>query len=289
VLENKGLIQSLALRAQRELVREVAGELKVPVLFLKAAWADPVLYGGEGKRHGTDIDVLVRPTDFESIALALEKRGFRRTQGLEGERGRYFEHKETCLLPPAGSAYLTIDLHRALTNPIWFDVATEALIARARTYEVGTEKIVSLSPEDQILHACLHYAGHAFDLDGRHLEDVLRLVSTMPIDWHEVNQRARETKTSTMLSLLQSALQGLGSGPLPVETPPEARWRAWAIRKLLSPDGQLRRQRPRSRWLDYLLVRPLMTDDSTAALRFARQFGLPWLVESSRNFRRNGG
>jgi len=282
VLENRGLIQSLALRAQRELIREVGAELNAPVLFLKAAWADPVLYGNEGKRYGTDVDVLVRREDFEVFAERLEKRGFRRATGLAGERGRYFEYKETGLHPPKGSGYLPIDLHRALTNPIWFNCNPNDLFSRSRTYEVGAEKITSLCPEDQIIHACLHYAGHALDLDSRHLEDIQRLVAAFPIDWNAVKERAIATRCMTMLYLLQSALQSMGTDISPAPVRRDFQMKAWAIRKLVEPDLRMRRQRPRSRWVDYLLVRPLMSDDYTAGIRFARQFGLPWLTETVR-------
>jgi Uncharacterised nucleotidyltransferase len=287
VLENKGLIQSLALRAQRELIREVAAELNAPVLFLKAAWADPVLYGNEGKRYGTDVDILVRREVFEDFAERLVKRGFRRAKGLGGERGRYFEDKETGLLPPKGSGYLPIDLHRGLTNPIWFNCNPDDLFSRSRTYEVGTEKITSLCPEDQIIHACLHYAGHALDLDSRHLEDIHLLVSAFSIDWNVVKERAIATRCTTMLYLLQSALRSMGSD-IPVTVRLDFQMKAWAIRKLVEPDERMRRQRPRSRWVDYLLVRPLMSDDWTASVRFARHFGLPWLAETVRG-RKNKG
>ncbi len=278
MLENKGLIQSLALRAQRELIREVAEELDAPVLFLKAAWADPVLYGNEGKRYGTDVDVLVRREIFDVFAERLEMRGFRRAKGVGGERERYFGHKETGLLPPKGSAYLPIDLHRAITDPIWFNCNPNDLFASARTYRVETEEILSLGLEDQIIHLCLHYAGHALDLDNRHLEDVRRIVSMFPVDWNIVEQRANTIRCSTMLHLVLSELRSLGSNVPPIPARIEQRLKAWAIRKLVVSDEHLRRQTTPD-WVDYLLVRPLMTDDWTAGIRFARNFGLPWLAE----------
>src|SRR2546430_12838012 len=73
-----GLVQSLVIKAQRRLLDQIGQKVATPVVYLKAAWADPVLYGGTGQREGSDIDVLVRPPAFFAFARALEGLGFRR-------------------------------------------------------------------------------------------------------------------------------------------------------------------------------------------------------------------
>ena len=129
---NAGIIQSLLIKAQRGTLDAIGAAVGTPVVYLKAAWADPVLYGGRGERTGSDIDILVRPDRFEAFAAELTARGFRRYD-FDGSHAydRYFGHKEWTFEPPAGA--LTVDLHRALTEPIWYDLARRGAARRGRS------------------------------------------------------------------------------------------------------------------------------------------------------------
>jgi len=279
VLENRGLIQSLALRAQRELIREVGEELNAPVLFLKAAWADPVLYGNEGKRYGTDIDVLVPRAAFDQFSQRLEARGFRYSKGLGGERGRYFENREISLSPPVPSAFLSIDLHRELSDADWFRFPPGELFDRAIDYRAGNETIRSLCPEDQVLYACIHYAVHALELDGRHLQDIVHVVDRFPLDWNIIERRAHDMGLEVMLCLLHEALTTSGKKIPPLNLPRGRKLRAAIVRKITGTPTALTRTRQRGRLLDYLVTRPLLSDRWSAGPRFAWNFGGPWIRE----------
>ncbi len=280
----KGMVQSLALNAGRKLLCEIAEEIGGPVLFLKAAWADPVLYGGQGERSGSDIDILVRGEHFDSFVAALEKRGFSRWEGLEGNRGRYFDAKEITFSPPPGSLFLTVDLHRELTDPCWFHCPVPELFERAVSYATPEGPILSLAPEDQVTYACLHYANHVFDLDERHLNDVKRLIDAFPIDWKVVEERATRMALRVALHLLRDGLLRSGGPDVPFRSGPGIRFRAFLVRRLIGRKGAIERGRRRGRLLDYLLVRPLLSDDWFAAPKFAWNFGAPWLGERLRGW-----
>ncbi|HEY0711977.1 MAG TPA: nucleotidyltransferase family protein [Polyangia bacterium] len=149
-----GLVQSLLIKGQRATLDEIGRAVGTRVLYLKAAWADPVLYGGRGERTGSDIDLLVAPAHFEAFAAALQARGFQRHLHPSASYERYFGHKEWSFAPPSGA--VGIDLHRSLTEPIWYDLRTEDLIARARAWDSIDGPIWSLDAEDQIISGASH-------------------------------------------------------------------------------------------------------------------------------------
>jgi hypothetical protein len=277
---NAGLIQSLLIKAQRATLDAIGQRLSTPVVYLKAAWADPVLYGGRGERTGCDIDILVRPDRFEAFAAELTGLGFRRIQFGASTYEAYFGHKEWTFEPPAGK--LTVDLHRALTQPIWFDLDAAELMGRAIAWPSVDGPLLSLAPEDQILYAAVHYANHLYDLDDRHLEDCHRLLALREVDWDLIEARARRAQLRLPVTLLVEALRARGNaipalrmehgwGPLRVRRRLAGRW--------IGTTPRLSLRRPRSRALSYLLLRPLLSDRATALPRVAATFGVPWLRE----------
>src|SRR4051794_38876039 len=100
----RGLIQSLVTKTARKILDEIGAEVGTPVVYLKAAWADPVLYGGRGERMGTDIDVLVRAPCFEAFAAALVGRGYRRSTFKLEALDKYFGQQEWVFIPRVGLA-----------------------------------------------------------------------------------------------------------------------------------------------------------------------------------------
>jgi hypothetical protein len=255
-----GLVHSLIVKIQRATLDEIGARAGTPVVYLKGAWADPVLYGGRGERTGGDIDVLVRPEAVDGVAQALERRGYRRWQFASRLHERYYTRKALTLLPPAGA--LAVDVHRELAHPAWFDLPAASLIERAVMYDSADGPILSLCPEDQVLYAAVHYANHLFAWDGRHLEDIVRLLATRVIDWEQIRQRADAAGARFALQLLIECLLERG---VPVQGGLAAlSWGLRLRRRVMDrwlPAETLLTPRPRpSRALKYLVLRPLLSD-----------------------------
>jgi hypothetical protein len=271
-----GLVQSLLIKAQRTQLDAIGRQVGTPVVYLKAAWADPALYGGRGERVGGDVDILVLPDRFEAFAQVLADRGFRRCLHGSPSYERYFGHKEWSFDPPRGS--LAVDLHRALTEPIWYDLPAEEVMARAIFWDTVDGPLLSLDAEDQLLYAAAHYANHFYDLDDRHLKDCRRLLAAHPVDWDAVWARATRAHLRLPLALMVEALQKQGTA---IGPPPPA---ALGIRRRLaglvvSTSAGLGRRRPRNRALDYLFLHPLLSGRPTALPRIIATYGVPWLAE----------
>jgi hypothetical protein len=288
ITDRQRLVQSVVVKAQRKVVDEIGTAVGTPVVYLKAAWADPVLYGGRGERMGSDIDALVRPARFEAFTAELARRGFRR-MGVYHSRAdeRYFGAQEQVFAPPTDG--LVLDLHRAVTNPIWFTISADDLIDRAIPYESVDGPILSLAPEDQVLYGALHYANHGFELSGRHLEDVVRVIAARAIDWPTVAERARVAKMQVPLLLFLQMIRDRG-GAIPPQLLDSGRVirvkaaaaSAW-IRRRSRPGGRSRL----SRVADYILLAPLLSERPTALLEFTASHAFPWVLERMRAARQH--
>lgn len=259
---SQGLQQSLLVLRQRQLLDAVGAEVGTPVLYLKAAWADPVLYDGRGLRTGGDLDVLVRPHRFEAFAQALKRAGFRRYR----EPWHMVTHRLVgkAWLFNAPPHALAVDLHRDLVDRPWFHVDIESWIDRARAYPSVDGPILSLAPEDQVLYACAHYASHRYVLGPQHLHDIQRLIAQHPIDWNLVRTRARAANLLVPLALLVDALDAGGCHVEPVP----GGWRAMATRACLDLELDLKRGRAFPYAVDAVAIMPLLSSRKSALARY---------------------
>jgi hypothetical protein len=255
-----GEVQALLLHRQRALLREVARDVGADVLFLKAAWADPVLYGGRGARTGGDIDVLVSPGHFEAFAAALEQRAFRRFDVPSHRASIAWGAKEWTYSHPG--AWMPVDLHRSLGEAPWFDLDPEAVFSRARSWTAGDETIRSLGVEDQVLYAALHYANHLYEIDARHADDIVRLLQREPIDWAVTFDEATRGGLQLALQLLLEHLRarGVAAPATPWEREPWMRARRAVIGRWVEAGERLGRRRPMGRRLRVLVQRPVLSD-----------------------------
>jgi len=255
-----GWVQSLLFHRQRELLREVAREVGADLLFLKAAWADPVLYGARGERTGSDLDVLVSPGRFEAFAAALEQRGFRRYEPPRYRATIEWGSKEWTYGHPG--AWMPVDLHRELAERPWFDLDASAVFSRARDWRAGAETIRSLGAEDQLLYAALHYANHLYEIDERHAGDVIRLLVREALDWSLVFREADRGGMRLAVQLLLEHLRarGVNVPATPWESDPWMRARRRIIGRWIEAGESLRRRRPMGRRSGVLLERPVLSD-----------------------------
>src|SRR6185295_11869902 len=261
-----GLVQSLLIKAQRRLLDGVGQSVGTPVVYLKAAWADPVLYGGRGERAGGDVDVLVRTAAFPAYARALEGLGFRRYVApwlratfRWGYKAWTFEGRPR---------WVTVDLHRGIAESPWFELPADDCVDRAIAYDSVDGPILSLGPEDQLLYAAAHYGQHRFSIDQKHLDDIERLLRLRAVDWAVALDRARPLGLEVPLYLVLESLRARGAQvPAPGESR-ALRWRLAYARRWVSTGPALERRFPMTRFADNALRMPLLSGRTTALPRF---------------------
>ncbi len=271
--DRSGTLQQLLMHRQRAQIDAAGAACGAAVVYLKAAFSDPVLWGNAGQRRGSDIDILVEPRRFEPLCAALAGMGYR-PYALPTRRATMTASRERTLFPP-GRAGLAVDVHRALDHPPWCRVSTRALIGRARRYDSPEGPILALGPDDQVLHAVMHHAAHAFSLDGRHADDIPRLGLRFAIDWPTVFARvaAAGLRVPCLLLTQRWRAQGLDIPPEPWTDSPGVSLRLGLARRWITTTPRMTRV-PIAPRPEALLLRPLLSDDPTALGRFLLQYPL---------------
>ncbi|HSI03827.1 MAG TPA: nucleotidyltransferase family protein [Myxococcota bacterium] len=228
-----GLGRSLMVKRQRGILDAIGARVGTKVVYLKAAWADPVLYSGLGERWGVDIDVLVEPRAFDAFAAELRAHGFR------GDR--LLAHHALRGLPfRAPADLIDVDLHRALGPRPWFPLDDERLLERAHAWDSVDGPIMGLCAEDQVVHAVVHYAGARFTLDDRHLGDVLRLLARQAVDWQAVIRTCADAHLTIALHVLADMLRRRGGKVPEIPLATAERLRVDLLRRLFNLGGERR-------------------------------------------------
>lgn len=131
---------------------------------LRAAGVEPVALKGLGLlataypesalRPMHDLDFLIAPGAFRNAFDALNSAGWK---PLRGTRNDYFRTLRTFhALPLVSADGLEIDLHRFMLEENCYAGADDRLTGRLREAEVDGLRVTTLSPEDQVINACVH-------------------------------------------------------------------------------------------------------------------------------------
>ncbi|PYN78472.1 MAG: hypothetical protein DMD96_21610 [Candidatus Rokuibacteriota bacterium] len=204
-----------SLRLYRELA-EVLGALRrdgIDVIVLKGAYLAEVVYGDISLRPMTDVDLLVRKRDLARVEAKLFAMGY-----SQREQPHTDEDYSTCqhLHPLAKPGGAPIEIHWTIESPTEpFAIDVEGLWGRARGAKIAGVDVLVLSPEDLLLHLCLHTAfHHQLVLGLRGCWDILETIRHCgrAIDWEQLQRRARRWGVEKYVCLtLHLAQQLLGA------------------------------------------------------------------------------
>jgi hypothetical protein len=147
-----------ALDLEATLLRTVAvfDQAGIDHRVLKGSAVAHLDYSDPAIRSFGDVDLLVRPSQFDAAVEVLTALGHRR-KFPEPRRGfdRRFG-KGTCLI--AQNAH-EIDLHRTLAmGPYGVRIDLDTLWRRSSRFELGGRQLSALGAEERFLHACFHAA-----------------------------------------------------------------------------------------------------------------------------------
>ncbi|MCU0485280.1 MAG: nucleotidyltransferase family protein [Anaerolineales bacterium] len=161
---------------------------QIPVIVLKGAFLAEKIYQNIAARPMGDIDLLIQEDDQLEVDAVLLSLGyqhqFHSLERTDEAHALPYHHPQTGLV---------VEIHWVLMNVRYgMQADTSQLWQRASAVDLAGMPALRLSPEDQILHLCVHASVHVFemglkavcDLDGviRHYEKL--------IDWDCLHQRA---------------------------------------------------------------------------------------------------
>ena len=215
--ELTALVQGLFFRPHLAALLQAAAAEGVGLIVLKGAALAETLYPRPGLRPFGDIDVLVRPEDAARARTLLEDLGYTVApavwEALENgadTQANFFKHT------PRG--VVVVELHTDLLSNGFFrghvQLDADGLWLRARPARLADTDALVLGPEDQLLHLCLHLAGHYF-FAPQSLRDIDLLCRTDALDWPQFTRLAADAHAAPLSFAALSAAATVLETPVP--------------------------------------------------------------------------
>jgi hypothetical protein len=183
-----------SLRVARELSEMLDAFRSQGIAFvvLKGAHLGQLVYSSSALRTMCDLDVLVRRPDLDRAVQVLADLTYA-PQYFGVEAVDYAHHHH--LRPMAKLGGIRVELHWGIAPPsARFEVDIDGLWDRAQPAQIAGIDALTLSPEDLILHLCLHASfSHKFRVGLRACWDIFELIRhyRTTVDWDEVVRRAQ--------------------------------------------------------------------------------------------------
>ncbi len=163
-------------------------ESGILVIALKGAALAHTVYPSIAVRPMNDIDLLVQERDLARADQLLRNSGWARQYELQEpiEEIHHFVY-----LQPASR--LTLEIHWDLASPVYgIHVDVAGLWQRSQPVTIFGTPVLTLAPQDQLLHLCLHSALHTLDMGMRGICDIAWITSRYrsAIDWQDLARSA---------------------------------------------------------------------------------------------------
>jgi len=163
----------------------------IPVILLKGIFLAEVVYGNMGLREMNDIDVLARPADLTRIADILTGMGYTPGQPICVDIVLKVQHDLPRLIKKGHAGF---EVHWNLTAPRdYYNIDPGELWERAVPVHIAGCDALTLSPEDLLLHLCLHTSyQHQFAFGLRPFCDIAETIARFDstLDWQTIIERA---------------------------------------------------------------------------------------------------
>lgn len=191
-------VRNIRLFHELEIIVRAFQAADITVVPLKGAWLAESAYPDIAKRTMGDVDLWVQRKELDAARRVMESLGY--TSRSKEDRPQELQDALTGETQYFKSNATMVELHWNVFPGEWLR-HTARIDERAvweRTLPYKGETVRQLSPEDAILHLCVHLAvNHQMSSIGlRTLLDLDRVRIRWSIDWGTVVQRAREWRVS---------------------------------------------------------------------------------------------
>ena len=153
-----------------------------------------MLYRDPALRRMVDIDILVRPADYEKVAAYLVDVGYYRPHSVEKVvKERRYHHGQFV------KGAVMIEVHKHLAQKRRFRINSDNIWKRAILVSIEGADALRMSNEDIILHLCLHMAYHKFVICLIWWTDLYEFLKKFAadIDWDYIVEKAIEQRMRT--------------------------------------------------------------------------------------------
>ena len=217
--ERNAKLQTQLLEAVRELNRIDIS----PVLLKGAMHLVTDMYGDQGARIMSDIDLLVPRDAVDECLTVLHGLGYAADEDIHND---YHENHHHCAPLFRRGDYGSLEIHRSLTESPYADILpTEVALAEAQTLECQGLAMKALSPTHRLLHNILHsqlvdhnHADGIFPL--RSLHEVITESRANPerVNWSDIHSRLEHHNRGEELQAYRYMAHKLFGMPFPEGT-----------------------------------------------------------------------
>jgi len=186
----------------------------IPVIVLKGAFLAEAVYGDIALRPMCDVDLMVPKAELlKAQAVLLDMGGVQKDP--TGNEVFWRAHRHP---PPTYLRDLCIELHWTIadpTGPVRVDPA--GLWNRAQRATIAGVELLALSPEDLLVHLCVHFGGE-HHLNGlRSFCDITETVRLRggAMDWQQVVDSTREWHAARYVGLTLHLARRLAGAGVP--------------------------------------------------------------------------
>ncbi len=184
-------LHNLRLYGELRLLLSALKSEGIPLILLKGIFLAEAVYGNMGLREMNDIDVLARPTDLTRIAEILRVMGYAPLQPICADVTLKTQHHLPRMVK---NGHAALEIHWNLTYPgETYSLDPGGLWEYAAPAHIAGCDALTLSPEDLLLHLCLHTSyQHQFAFGLRPSCDIAETIARFgsTIDWQSVTERA---------------------------------------------------------------------------------------------------
>jgi hypothetical protein len=188
-------------------------EQGIPAILLKGAYLAEHIYGNIGARPMGDVDLLVKQADLKRAGALLLGLGFVRPpqpdEPIKAQHHFVYEH--------AGKG-LYLELHWDLIDRVYpIHVDMPGLWERSQATRVAGLAVREMTPEDQVLHLCIHASKHVFEFGLRGMCDLAETLrkTQAGLDWEKLGRRADAWNARRCVYVNLRLAKDLLEAPLP--------------------------------------------------------------------------
>ena len=213
----------------------------VDFIWLKGAALAYALYDNPACRLRGDLDLWIQPEQLPLAVAALASLGFQHTSKEDRPDALALLVGGEQQLMRTGSLLELIELQWPALRGEWARhtaaIDHRAIWQRRSRLTIGQHRFAVMTPEDTLLHLCLHQAiNHQFSAPWlRNLLDIHLLVAAEALDWPQIVATARRWRLATVvwtvLELTQRLL-GAAAPPAAMQALQPPRWQRWLIGRL---------------------------------------------------------
>ncbi len=169
----------------------------VKVIVLKGAALDKIVYGDIGLRTFGDLDLLVKKEDLPYAKKIMSDLEYVSTSGKMSEEWRRMNHfhLQPYIQPDKN---IVVEIHWHITRDS-FHINIDEWWDMAKVIKIDNCQALILSPEDMLIHLCLHLFNHGYNkITLRGLCDIIGTLTyyRKEINWQRFQDKVDKYKIS---------------------------------------------------------------------------------------------